>query len=102
MTDDQRLLKVYSLLPADGSWDINSVRPFYFASTRLMNVIMYYIVPFSTVTMGRVVAHIDPNNGKIIAFKSGRSGLNYHVSRVKRGTLDPNVIAIVDNAIRKM
>ena len=69
---------------------------------RTKSRVSYYIVPFQTVTMGRCLAHIDPHTGQVIAFKSPRKNLSYHIERVKRRRLDDGVIAIVDNAINQL
>ena len=100
LTDARRLQLVRGLAKFDG-YGVDDVRLFYFALSYLADVVMYYIVPIKTVTMGTVRAHVSAESGQVIAFKGGRN-LDYHVSRVKRGYLDPVIISIVDNAIEKM
>ena len=100
-TNQERLEKVKSLVTTAEASDINHVRPFYHPSERLADKIIYYIVPFQTSVLGRVVAHVDADTGRLIAFKSGR-GLKYHVDRTKRGYLDPTLVDLVDEAISKL
>ena len=102
MTDELRLLRTRSLIPDTDQYDVNEVRPFYHPSDRQMAMVNYYVVPFPTTTLGRCVAHVDSITGQVIAFKSPRKNLSYHIERVKRRRLDDGIIAIVDNAISQL
>ena len=94
MPDSERLKLVESLSKKHPVIAADKIRRFFNPSSTKPNEILYYIVPIMTTTMGRIKAHVDANTGQVIAFK-GRHH-NYHVAKTKRGTLDPNVIAIVD------